>query len=60
MLVSFHASYTCGGPYSYGNLSETCTIHKAILQMLETVKGKIPTIFVTVGSYKNFMIYFMY
>jgi len=42
MLLSFHAWYKCGGPYNCANMLEVCKIHKAIPQMLEMVKDKIP------------------
>jgi len=42
MLLSIHAWYKCGGPYNCGNSFEVYKIQKAISEMLETVKGKIP------------------
>ena len=38
ILLSFHAWYKCGGPYNCGNSVEQHKIHKAISEMLETVK----------------------
>jgi len=42
MMLSFHAWYKCGEPFQCSTDENRRDIHKAISQMLNTVKNKVP------------------
>jgi len=42
MMLLFHAWYKCGEPFQYCNCHNRQDIHKAISQMLNTIKSKTP------------------
>jgi len=42
MMLLFHAWYKCGEPFQCCNYHNRQDIHKAISQMLNTIKSKIP------------------